>query len=200
MKKILTFIGTMFKTLKAKVIGLAAVVTVAVLVAIILALTSTGHKANIEPLIMTLQESSELTTAELTYKGFAEFQDEGTIFINRSDFKMKYTATARIGIDIQRVEIAADNAKKVIYISVPKAEVLDVKVDATSIQYFDEKFSLFNTDKKEDSNRAIAFAEQQTKEELAAMGSLKMADDQAATLIKGLLANAIPKGYRIEVK
>ena len=78
--------------------------------------------------------------------------------------------------------------------------MLDVKVDRENIQYFDETFSLFNPDQKEDADRAVSLAEQQTKEELIAMGNLKMADTQAVALIKGLLINAIPKGYTIEVQ
>ena len=43
-------------------------------------------------------------------------------------------------------------------------------------------------------------AEEEAKREIEKMGGLKMANDQAAALIKGILANAIPDGYKIEVK
>ena len=192
--------GAAVPSVKTGWVGLAVIAAVLVLAVTAIVLLPPRQKADVDMLITTLQEASELTTAELTYKGFAEFQDEGTLFINRSDFKMIYVATARIGIDIKDVQVSADDGKKVIYVSIPKATVLDVKVDRENIQYFDETFSLFNPDQKEDADRAVSLAEQQTKEELIAMGNLKMADTQAVALIKGLLINAIPKGYTIEVQ
>ena len=53
---------------------------------------------------------------------------------------------------------------------------------------------------KEDANKAQALAEENAKEELAKMGILKMADNQAESLIKGIIQDSIPNDYKIEVK
>ena len=189
-----------FKTKKAKTIVILAVVALAVAICIFPFIHNTEQKVDTEMLINTLQESSELTTAKLNYTGMTKFKDKGVAFINKADFTMVYKATARIGIDVKDVKVTADDIKKIVYITIPKAEVQDVKVEASSIQYFDEKFALFNVDEKEDGNKAIALAEEEAKKEIDKMGGLDMADNQAATLIKGILANAIPDGYKIEVK
>jgi hypothetical protein len=68
------------------------------------------------------------------------------------------------------------------------------------IKYFDEKFSLFNVDAKEDANKANALAEEEAKKELAGMGILEMANEQAEALIKGLIQDVVPKNYEIKVK
>lgn len=190
------------KTLKSKV---GRIVCVAFLGVIILSIVmvlnyNDKHEVDTEYLMAKLQKSSELTTAKLEYTGFTKFKDEGIIILNRSDFLMVYTATARAGIDIKNVKVDADKITKTIWITIPKAEILDVNVDPQKITYYDEKFALFNIDQKEDSDRAQALAEDEAKKELAKMGILKMADDQAETLIKGLLQGSIPEGYEIKVK
>ena len=189
-----------FKTKKAKTIVILAVVALAVAICIFPFIHNAEQKVDTEMLINTLQESSELTTAKLNYTGMTKFKDKGVAFINKADFTMVYKATARIGIDVKDVKVTADDIKKIVYITIPKAEVQDVKVEASSIQYFDEKFAFFNVDEKEDGNKAIALAEEEAKKEIDKMGGLDMADNQAATLIKGIFANAIPDGYKIEVK
>ena len=146
-----------------------------------------------------LEKSSELITAKFNYTGMSEYEDTGIPIINKSDFVMVYKATARAGIDIKKVDVKIDNYKKIIYLTIPKAEVLDVKVDISSIKYFDEKFALLNINEKEDNNKAIALAEEAAKEEIKNIGVLEMADGQAETLIKGILEDAVPKNYDFEV-
>ena len=157
-------------------------------------------KVDTEYLNALVSKSSELTTAKLNYTGMTKYTDEGISIINKADFTMVYKATVRAGINVDEVEITSDDDKKIIYVSIPKASVQEVKIDTSSIQFFDQGFALFNTDEKEDNNKAISLAEDAAKKEAASMGVLELADEQSATLIKGILANAIPDGYIIEVK
>ena len=197
MKKIF---NAVFKTTKAKVIAIAVLSVIVIGALAFPFLYEKTEKVDTNMLLATLEEASELTTAKFNYTGVTKYKDSGVKFLTKADFTMVYKATARIGIDVKEVEITADDAQKVVYIKIPKAEVLDVKVDASSIQYFSESFSLFNPDEKEDGNKAIALAEKEAKKEVESMGGLEMADNQAETLIRGILSNALPRDYRIEVK
>ena len=58
--------------------------------------------------------------------------------------------------------------------------------------------ALFNVDEKEDGNKALELAEKNAQEELGKMGVLESADEQALTLIKGLLQNAVPADYEFK--
>ncbi len=156
------------------------------------------EKVDSELLIATLEKSSELTTSTLKYKGLYKFKDDGIRILNRSDFIIEYDAIVRAGIDISEVDISSDNLTKTISISIPKARILDVKI--TNVSFMDSKFSLFNTDSKEDAERAKVEAEKDTKEKMTNMGILEMADTQAEALIKGIIQDSIPKGYEIKVK
>lgn len=147
-----------------------------------------------------LTESSELTTSKLNYTGMTEYHDKGIPIINKADFIMVYKATARAGIDIKDVKVNVDNDKRIVYLTIPKAEVLEVKVDPNEIKYFDEKFAILNVNPKEDANKAQALAEEAARKEISKMGILELADQQSETLIKGILSDAVPKDYKFVKK
>lgn len=163
-------------------------------------LSNKSAKVDTTYLISKLEKSSELTTAKLTYTGFSEYKDKGIKILNRSDFLMVYTATARFGIDLKEVKIDSNDATKTINIIIPKAEIIEVKVEPKSIKYYDEDFSLFNFNSKDDANEAQDLAEKAAKKDINKMGVLEMADAQSETLIKGLLQDVIPEGYKIKTK
>lgn len=198
MKKIREFIGKIFQNTISKVASFI----------IILAIVSFGvffvfnkeEDVDSSYIIARLENSSELTTVKLNYTGMTEYKDSGIKIINRSDFVMVYDATARVGIDVKEIKVEVDNLKNIVWLTIPKARILDVKVDAGNIKYFDEKFALFNVDSKEDANKAIYLAEQGATIELAGMGILEMANNQAETLLKGLLQDFVPKNYEINVR
>ncbi len=150
-----------------------------------------------------LVESSELTTAKINLTCFAEFKDTGIAIINKSDFKMIFDATVRAGINLDEVEIPADKVdhiNKIIYISIPKATLLDEpQIDPSTKKYFDEQFALFNVDEKEDGDKATALAQEAAKEQALKSGLLEMADKQSEAVIVGLLSKMDTKGYSIEV-
>lgn len=157
-------------------------------------------KADSKQLLAVVTASSELTTAKIKFTGKSEYKDSGVAFINKSDFIMLYEAEARVGIDVEKVKITTNNLTRVVYVEIPEIEVFDVHVNTESIQYFDIDFALFNFNEKEDNNMAVAEAEKEAKKALEDMGIIPLAETQAETLIKGILVNAVPRGYKIEIK
>lgn len=196
MKKL---IKKIFKS-KRNIIVASCGLLVVIIGVIILVCYNRESEIDTSYILAKLEKSSELTTSKLTYDGFNWYKDTGISLINRGDFMMVYTATARAGIDISKVKITTEYITKTIVISLPKAEILDIKVDPGSIKYYDEKFALFNFDKKEDANDAQKSAEEKAHTDLENFGILKSADEQAEVLIKGLIQDMIPKGYSLKVK
>ncbi len=199
--KVKELVVKIFKNKISRIVSIVLIATI-VVTTVMLCLNNWEPKVDTTSLITTLQESSELTTAKLTFRGLAEYEDTGIKILNRADYKMLFRATARIGIDIKEVEIDKEPIGKSIIVRIPKATVIDVKIHTgkDDIVFYDEDFALFNFNEKEDQNAMIELAEKSAMKEIQEMGSLKMADDQAATLVKGILANAIPDGYEIVVK
>ena len=69
------------------------------------------------------------------------------------------------------------------------------------INFYDEKFALFNVNAKEDLSRALAMAEEDAKNEAIKNGLLELAEKQSETLIKGILSDSLsPLGYTVEIQ
>ena len=187
---------------KIKLIKITVITTLIIVAIRSLAIYLYNKNKKIDTTYITakLEKSSELTTAKLTFKGIYEYDDEGIAVINKSNFVMVYEATARAGIDVKEVKIEQDDFKPIVWVTIPKAKVLDVKVDTSSIKYLRTDFALLNPNPKEDANNANTLAEEDAKKEVEEMGILSAADEQAETLIKGLLQDSIPKKYEIQIK
>ena len=198
-KKISTFFLGL-KKFKKKIWIILSLVIIIILIIIGVKITNTKSTADFTYLNQLLEKSSELTTAKLKITGIENYKDAGAMIINRSDFTMVYTATIRAGVDLKEVKIEPNNLTKEIIITMPKAKVFDCNVNQDEIQYFDEKFALFNVDSKEDANKSCALAEQDGIKEAEKTGILEFAETEAEYVIKDLLANAIPKGYNLIIK
>ena len=136
------------KTKIGRIISLSILIVILLLILLII-FRNPSEKVDSEILINTIKQSSELTTAEINYKGIAQFKDKGIIVLNRSDFLMQYTATARIGIDLEEVSIKANNLTKTVSITIPHAKVLDIKIDPSKIKYYDEAIEYIQSQVKE---------------------------------------------------
>ena len=148
-------------------------------------------------IVTALQTSSELITSKVNFRGIAKYSDEGVPVINKGDFVMVYTATVKAGIDIDKVKSAVDNQNQIVYIYLPDAEVLDVKVNNDSVEFYNKSFVLFNSDEKSDTADALHLAEEDAKSDALETGILELANQHSKTLIKGILEGVVD-GYSME--
>lgn len=200
--KIISNLKTAFSTAKAKWITIiSGVLLLAIVLGIVvIAATNKPSEVTADSLIPTLELVGELTTAKLNFSGHKEFKDDGVLFFNRSDFLMTYQATLRAGIDIKNVEIRINDVTKTVSVTLPEAEIQEVKILPETIKYYDEGFSLFNPNTKEDANKAQKQAEDAAKIEAVETGILDFANNHAKTLLQKLLQDALPEEYTIEIK
>lgn len=192
----------LLKTAKSKIIFILVVVLIITIALLVIRnkMFNKQESADFTYLSMLLEKSSELTTAKLKITGIENYKDAGAMIINRSDFTMVYSATIRAGVELKEVKIEPNTIEKEIVIVMPKAKVFDCHVNQNEIQYFDEKFALFNLDSKEDANKACALAEQDGIKEAEGTGILEFAEVEAEYVIKNILTPALPEGYTLTVK
>ena len=175
-------------------------ISIIVLVVILLVTFFTNNKKpNHNLIITTVKESDELVTAKIKFTGVKEYKDKGIFLLNKSDFLMVYDATANVGINLEKVDISINDLSKVIDIKIPEPTILEVHVDNNNIKYYDEKFSLFNFDSKEDADKAQADAETEAKKKLSEMGIVEVASTQAEKLMIGIVS-PLANGYEIKVE
>lgn len=144
-----------------------------------------------------LDDVGELTTQKLTYTGIITLSKGKIPFINKSGFSMKYNATMWAGMKVEDFDIKVK--KKQVVVTIPHASLQDVKVDSESIEFYDEKFSLFNRYGKEGTAEAIAEAENDVRNNVSYEELLIRADENAEELIHEILDDAVGR-REVEVK
>lgn len=132
---------------------------------------------------------SELTTAELTYNGLIIYSEGDIPLITKKGFSMRYTANVRAGIDFSKIKATVIEDK--IIINIPEAEVQSVDVDSDSIEFYDERYALFNWTQKEDVIDAISIAKEDTSSHADITKLIKKANKQTEIMIRSTLANYI---------
>ena len=146
-------------------------------------------KVDAKSLMERLEESSELTTAKNYYTGLVRFSEGSVPLINKNSFSMKYDAVIRAGFDMDKVSIeVTDDA---VIVKVPKAEIQDISIDPDSLEFYDNKTSLFKTDRKEATKQALVEAKKDAEEHAAEKGLLEEADKRAEIIFKGILSDGI---------
>ena len=158
-------------------------------------------RVDVKVLEQTLQENAQLSTAKLKFKAEVEYSGKGIPGITQNDFTVICESTVKAGFDMNDVKIEANDEKKIVYINVPLAEIKpeDVYINHKNLKFYDKKFVLFPVDVQEDTTKALALAENIAKNYAQEMGIIEMANKQGAEIIKGILSNVIPDGYKIEV-
>ena len=192
------FFKKIMKDSISRTISLIAVVLFVVLV-IVLIVGNKSEKPDDALLIGKITKSSELTTAKIDFTGLKEYDNDGVFLINKNKFTMVYKATARVGFEVDQVEVNSNHTLKKINIKIPEPGILEVHADGNSLRFFDENFAFFK-DNKVDTGKAIAAAEEAAKEELGTMGIIDMAKKQAEDIIKGLISDSVPNDYEIVVE
>ena len=136
-----------------------------------------------------LEAVSELTTAKLTYTGLVRYTEGNIPFLTKKEFNMLYRAGVRAGIDLSQGDINVTDSD--VKLTLPKAEIQEIFVDADSIQFYDESFALFNGEKREDTVEALKVAEEDVRENGNMEELMVQAQEQTESLLTGFLDELI---------
>ncbi|WP_122642263.1 DUF4230 domain-containing protein [Luxibacter massiliensis] len=132
-----------------------------------------------------LSKCSSLTTARLDYRGIIKYSEGEIQFINKKSFSMIYDAQIKAGIDLSKAAVKVSG--KTIQITIPQPEIQDISIDSDSLEFYDEKFALFNWTDKEDTAKAMAYAKEDAQAKAGQTDILNQALEQARTVIETLL-------------
>ena len=132
---------------------------------------------------------SELTTAEMVYSGLVIYTEGEIPFLTQKGFSMRYTANIRAGINFSDVNIKITDSKVVV--EMPEAEVQSIEVDPSSIEFYDERYALFNWTDKNDVIDSMSISKEDVTAHANVDGLARKADEQAAGIIKNILAGSI---------
>lgn len=103
-----------------------------------------------------IREVSDLIAAELIYSGMLKVTQGQIPFITEKGFTMTYSANIRSSIDISKILIEVNGNN--VSIQLPDSVIHSIDVDPDSINFYDNKYSLFNWHDKGDVVEAIRAA------------------------------------------
>lgn len=140
-------------------------------------------------LMERLEESSELTVEKNYYTGIARFSEGSVPLITKNSFAMKYEAEIDAGFRLEEVTIEVTDDE--VIVTVPKAEILSINIDPDSLEFYDNKTSLFKTDRKEATKMALQEAQKDAEANATRKGLLEAADKRAEVIFKGILEGGV---------
>ena len=145
-----------------------------------------------EIVIERLREVAKLVASELTLRDVITYEQSRLGSTKRT----LLVATARVsaGINLTRAQVNVDQAKKVIAVTLPPAEI--ISVDVTNVTTYDERAGLWNpftSDDRDEIRRRIRAQLVTTAEQ---SGILAHADQAAAKALTDLLTR---DGYTVQI-
>ncbi|MGN0481912.1 MAG: DUF4230 domain-containing protein [Lachnospiraceae bacterium] len=143
-----------------------------------------------------LKGCSDLTTAQLTYRGLIRYEDGEIPWINKKSFSMVYSAKLEAGMDLAKASVSISGKK--VKVTLPIVQLQSVEVQTDSIEFYDERSALFNWTEKEDTASAIELAKKDAEEHADVEGLQEKAVIQAQEVVKNLI-EPLAEEYEVEV-
>jgi len=153
-----------------------------------------------------IRSIGELATVEYLYTDAGKFSDPKQLFghdipFTRKSFVMRWDGSIKAGIrDVGAITAEVNQETKVIMVALPKSEILSHTVDKESLEVLDERGGLFNPISVDDVSVFQRESEAATEQRALDNGILEKAQDNAETLIRGLLTGneIIKEHYTVE--
>lgn len=132
-----------------------------------------------------LEQSSELATAKLEYRGLVRYENGDIDFLTKKGFTMVYDAEVRAGVDLSQAAVSVNG--RAITVRLPQAQMQGIEIDPNTIEFYDSSFALFNWENKQDTADALKVALQDAEGKVDQTKMLDQANEQAHRLIENLL-------------
>ncbi len=134
-----------------------------------------------ESTLKEVLEISQMSTAEYTYNSLLQKSNEK----NEIEYSVCYNGTITAGIDFSKIEIEIDDNAKTINVTVPKAEINSINVDAGSLEYIFEN-EKYNTETVNSEAYALAVNDLEQKA-YSNTEILTLAKENAISTVEALL-------------
>ena len=132
-----------------------------------------------------LEQSSELATAKLEYRGLVRYENGDIDFLTKKGFTMVYDAEVRAGVDLSQAAVSVNG--RAITVRLPQAQMQGIEIDPNTIEFYDSSFALFNWENKQDTADALKVALLDAEGKVDQTKMLDQANEQAHRLIENLL-------------
>lgn len=132
-----------------------------------------------------LNKISELSTMQMEYRDISHFEDGTVAILTKKSFNVIYDAKVKAGVDLSKAQIALQGDR--VEIALPRAEILSIEIDPASLEFYDERYALFNWQDREDTVLILQKAQEDIEQKVLEGDLLSQAENQAEEVIKQLL-------------
>ncbi len=149
-----------------------------------------------------LREMGTLITEEYYFTQVEEYTSTTKAWIIPSTAKCTYSydGTVTAGINCKDVKVDKDDEQKIIKITVPQAEILNVNIDLNSFQIYEEKNGLWNKIDMTKINDSLIEFEDAARTKAIDKGIIDKADEGAKKMIESFARSiADTDEYSIEL-
>lgn len=136
-----------------------------------------------------LKNVGKLSAVEISYNGVITAESGKYAILTQKGYSMYYIGTVTAGIDTEKIII--DINENEVVVTIPKAEVQNLKVDTDSIVFADVKKALFNWTTLEDGIDGIKIAEKELNLQAYEDDIITKADERAEDIIRSLLEDIV---------
>ena len=147
--------------------------------------SSKKPELNTSAITAQISELSQLSTAELASRGLVRYSQGEITFLTKKEFTMIYDANVKAGVDLGQVQVDIKGNK--VSVTLPKAEIQDITIDPDSLEFYDEKFALFNFQDRQDTVEALQYAKEDVTKQAEKTDLLTTAEERAKTVITELV-------------
>lgn len=145
-----------------------------------------------------LNTGNYLCTAVITKADSKKFK-KWDIPLTEKSFTVQYDAIVKAGIkDLTKADIRQHG--KNIIIKLPKVEITGISIDNNSFKKLDESNNVFNPINIEDLNNAQKDLKEKVIVQAKKKGVLKVAKNNAVTLLTGMLSSGENNDYKIKIE
>lgn len=145
-----------------------------------------------------IQDIGELATIEYFYTDAGKFESPAELFgkeiplsLTTRSFIAKWDGRIKAGVDMDKITVEVDNAKKTIIVHMPKAEILSHEIDSESIETLDERNGLFNPIKVEDVRNFDAISKEAMEKKVTEIGLLEKALENAKQILRKIIDTGV---------
>lgn len=150
-----------------------------------------------------LRELGKLVTEEYYFTDVLSYSSALKLFktvslpFTTSSFLVSYDGVVTAGLDFEKIEVAKDETAKIITVSLPAAEIMNVDIDPESFVLHSEKSGLGNPVSASDYNQSLVELESTAREKALAKGLLERADENAQKVIAHFVDSLLEPGIYI---
>lgn len=169
------------------IVTVICLVTVGILINMLIKANREIPKTSFDSVAISekISKISELAVQRLEYRDIVKYSDGKIPFLTQKGCNMVYSGYAKVGVDLKKAEIKV--SEESIDITLPEAEILEVVIDEHSLEFYDEKFALFNWQDRVDTVELIKYAKNNINEKAKNSDSFLNAKAETAEILYSFL-------------